>query len=61
MGRSNTTLEEALAQPAAVEVADDAGVTHSAVAPSGTRRVVADITAQLSDKSLIIADGPSPL
>ena len=50
------TLGEALAQPAAVEVADDAGVTHR-LWPIRDPAVVADITAQLSDKSLIIADG----
>ena len=50
------TLRDALARPAAVEIADDAGVSHR-LWPIQDPASIADITAQLADKSLIIADG----
>ena len=50
------TLRDALAQPASVEIADAAGVTHR-LWPIADPVAIADITAQLSDASLIIADG----
>jgi len=50
------TLRAELAQPAAVDIQDDAGVTHR-LWPITNPDTIADLHARLADESLIIADG----
>ena len=50
------TLQDELAQPAGVEITDDAGVTHR-LWPITNPTAIADISARLADEPLIIADG----
>ena len=50
------TLQAELAQPAAVDIHDDAGVTHR-LWPITNPDSIADLRARLADESLIIADG----
>ena len=50
------TLQAELAQPAAVDIQDDAGVTHR-LWPITNPDTIADLRTRLADESLIIADG----
>ena len=50
------TLQKELAQPAAVDIQDDAGVTHR-LWPITNPDAIADLRARLADETLIIADG----